>query len=195
MTHEARAAAAAVIFLLGWIAIFFYRSEHVGPKLAVATPAERRWIPLTIVVVSVHTTLAEAFLTMPIVLGKSAVAFSSLRLGAGVALFGGGLAWWAWARRSLGPLGRPLDTTRPPAELIVTGPFAVVRHPLALGTLLIALGPAVVVGALATWVTFVAVALCLARRCGQDEDELRAVFGEAYARYAARTRRLVPFVW
>jgi len=71
----------------------------------------------------------------------------------------------------------------------------VVRHPLAFGTLLASLGPAVAVASLATWITFAAVALCLAQRCRQDEEGLQDVFGAAYADYAARTRRLVPFVW
>ena len=110
-------------------------------------------------------------------------------------MFIAGLLWWVWARRSLGPFDRPLDTTVPPTELIVTGPFAIVRHPLALGTLLVALAPAIAVGMLPTWITFAMVTLCLARRCRQDEEELLAVFGDAYARYAARTHRLVPFVW
>jgi protein-S-isoprenylcysteine O-methyltransferase Ste14 len=37
--------------------------------------------------------------------------------------------------------------------------------------------------------------VALARRCRQDEDELSATFGDAYARYTAATARLIPFLW
>ena len=182
--------AAIIVFALGWIPVFRYRSEHVQSKLAAASRAERRWIPLTIAAVASHVTLGEILLTTPVVPAEA-----TGRIAGGIAAFLAGLLWWAWARRHLGPLDRPLDPTQPPAHLIVTGPFAVVRHPLAFGTLLASLGPAVAVASLATWITFTAVVLCLAQRCRQDEEGLQDVFGAAYADYAARTRRLVPFVW
>ena len=183
--------AAAIVFALGWIPVFRYRSEHVQSKLAVASRAERRWIPLTIAAMTLHVTLSEILLMTPVVPAEA-----TGRIAGGIAVFLAGLLWWAWARRYLGPLDRPLDPTQPPARLLVTGPFAVVRHPLALGTLLAALGPAVTVASLATWITFAAVSLCLAQRCRQDEEAVQHAFGAAYADYAARTpRRLVPFVW
>ena len=182
--------AAIIIFALGWIPVFRYRSEHVQSKLAAASRAERRWIPLTIAAVALHVSLAEIFLTTPVVPTEA-----TGRVAGGIAVFLGSLLWWAWARRHLGPLDQPLDPTHPPAHLIVTGPFALVRHPLALGMLLAALGPAIAVASGPTWISFAAVALCLTQRCRQDEEGLQQAFGAAYAAYAARTRRLVPFVW
>jgi protein-S-isoprenylcysteine O-methyltransferase Ste14 len=61
---------------------------------------------------------------------------------------------------------------------------------------ILALGPAVAAATPLTWASFGAVVVALARRCVQDEPELRATFGAAYASYAAATpSRLVPFVW
>jgi protein-S-isoprenylcysteine O-methyltransferase Ste14 len=182
---------ALALFALGWLPVFRYRSEHVQEALAAAAPGMRRWIPLTIAAVSLHVTLCEVLLTWQ-ALGTRAA--SGARVAIGCAVFVAGLAWWAWARGRLGPFDRPLDPASPPAALIVRGPFAVVRHPLALGTLVAALGPALAVGSLA-WLSFAAVALCLAERCKQDEVGLHAAFGAAYDAYAARTRRLVPFLW
>jgi len=51
--------AAIIVFALGWIPVFRYRSEHVQSKLAAASRAERRWIPLTIAAVALHVTLGE----------------------------------------------------------------------------------------------------------------------------------------
>jgi protein-S-isoprenylcysteine O-methyltransferase Ste14 len=77
-------------------------------------------------------------------------------------------------------------------ELTTTGPFAYVRHPLYAALDLLALGTAL-------WVphpTVIAGALLAAfvgdRRARTEERLLLAVYGDAYARYAARVRRLVP---
>lgn len=187
--------AALLVFSAGWLLVFRYRSEDVRTKLAAASAAEQRWIPLTIVIVSGHVSLAQLLLTLPLLGVAPEPSDPTPRLLLGIAVFALGLALWFWARRSLGPLDRFVDTVSPPERLLVTGPFALVRHPLALGTVLCALGPTIAAGALLTWVTFAASVFCLTQRCRQDEEALRAVFGAAYGAYAARTRRLVPFVW
>jgi protein-S-isoprenylcysteine O-methyltransferase Ste14 len=158
--------AALLLFTVGWVPVFRYRSEHVTTKLAAATAAERRWIPLTASVITLHVSLAQLLLTLslPSITGAAASAnvldgdtstkVACGRIVVGMVVFTVGLAWWFWARRSLGPLDRFVDTVSPPPVLLVTGPFAVVRHPLALGTLLCALGPAIAAGAIATWITF-----------------------------------------
>jgi len=179
-----------LVFALGWIPIFALRSEPLRAKLAAGSAPERRWIPATVVAVTVHVVLAEVMLSLP-----QRFPLPTWRLAAGLATFATGIGWWTWARHRLVPLGERLDPAEAPTQLIVTGPFAVVRHPLALGMLIVALGPAVTAGAAATWLTFAAVVVCLAQRCRQDEEALRREFGSTYTRYAARTWRLVPFVW
>ena len=189
-------AATLVVFTLGWIVVFAVRTEHVATKLAAASAGERRWIPLTMLVISAHVTLAQLLLTLVFVGVTARDGVGSppmLLLGAGI--FVAGVCWWLRARRTLGPMARFLDTVAPPPRLLVEGPFAVVRHPLALGTMVCALGSAVAVASPLTWATFAACVVCLAKRCLQDEEQLRDVFGATYSEYAARTRRLVPFVW
>ena len=189
-------AATLVVFTLGWIVVFAARTEHVPTKLAAASPGERRWIPLTMFVVSAHVTLAQLLLTLVFagLASRESVGGPALLL-TGTGVFVIGIGWWLWTRRTLGPLVRFLDTVAPPPRLLVDGPFAVVRHPLALGTMLCALGSAVAVASPLTWATFAACVVCLGKRCLQDEEQLRDVFGASYAAYSARTRRLVPFVW
>ena len=187
--------ATLVGFTLGWILVFRYRSEHLSTKLTAASTGERRWIPLTTAVISLHVTLAQAVLTMPLVGLAPAPPGAATRMLVGSAVFGVGLGWWFWARRALGPLDSFVDTARPPDRLLVSGPFAIVRHPLALGTLICALGSAIAAAALAVWITFAASVVCLAKRCLQDEETLFDVFGSAYGSYAATKPRLVPFVW
>jgi len=188
--------ATLLVFTVGWIVVFSVRTEHQRTKLAVASPAERRWMPLTITVISLHVTAVQCMLTLVAAgVAAPALAGSTGELAFGMAIFLAGLAWWLWARHTLGPIAQFLDTVSPPSRLIVTGPFSVVRHPLALGTLLCALGPAVAASSPLTWATFAACVVCLGKRCQQDEEQLWQVFGPAYATYAAHTRHLVPFVW
>ena len=185
-----------LVLSAGWIPVFRSRSEHLTTKLRAASSPEQRWIPITVVVVSFHISLTQLLITLPLVgLAPEPATDERPRFLLGVAIYLVGLALWFWTRRSLGPLDRFVDTVSPPTRLLVTGPFGLVRHPLALGTLLCALGPAVAADALVTWLTLVASAFCLAQRCLQDEEVLWAVFGDAYGAYAARTHRLIPLVW
>ncbi len=184
------------VFAAGWLLVFRYRSEHMATKLAAATAAERRWIPITTAVVSLHVSLANLLILLPL-LGLTPVLEMDERWDwmLGVAIYLVGLALWFWTRRALGPLDHYVDTVNAPSRLLVDGPFAFVRHPLMLATLLCALGPAIAAHAILTWSTFAASAFCIAKRCMQDEEALWSAFGDTYAAYANRTRRLVPFVW
>ncbi|HYM49766.1 MAG TPA: isoprenylcysteine carboxylmethyltransferase family protein [Candidatus Limnocylindrales bacterium] len=77
--------------------------------------------------------------------------------------------------------------------LVTTGPYALVRHPIYLGEIVAALGlilPSYASFQLVIFVLFVAAQL---RRTAYEESVLRKSFPE-YAAYAARTRRLIPFV-
>jgi protein-S-isoprenylcysteine O-methyltransferase Ste14 len=183
--------AAVALFAVGWIPVFLLRSERFSERRAVAAPEERRAMLNAVAAVGVHVTLAELALTDP---GADPVPAS--RLVIGMLVFLVGLAFWILARHTLVAVGRVLDPAAPPTTLVTTGAFAIVRHPLALGMVILALGPAVAAATLLTWVSFAAVVVTLGRRCLQDEDELAAAFGAAYERYAeTTTSRLLPLVW
>jgi len=183
-------AAALALFVLGWVPVFVLRSERFSERRAAEGADVVRWMWITALVVTLHVTLVEVVLTMP---GPFTPA--GPRVAAGMMVFALGLVIWTLGRRALVDFSRRLDPASTPSALVTTGPFALVRHPLAFGMILLALGPAFAAGTAATWVTFAAVVGALVQRCRQDEHELHAVFGNAYARYAARTARLVPFVW
>jgi protein-S-isoprenylcysteine O-methyltransferase Ste14 len=179
-----------LLFTLGWIPVFVLRSERFHERRAAANPDERRAMWNAAAAVTVHVTLAEIALTFP------EVEPPSLRIVIGAAIFVVGLAFWALARHSLVAYGRVLDPTTVPPALVTTGPFAIVRHPLSLGMVILALGPAVAAATGLVWTSFATAVVALARRCHQDEVELHAAFGAEYARYAAATTaRLVPFLW
>ncbi len=180
---------AKVLFTVGWIPVFVLRSERFDERRAAATDDERRAMWNVAAAVTVHVALAEMAL-------REAGDVPAVRSLIGIAVFAIGLAFWMLARRALVAYGRRLDPSQPPPALVTTGPFAVVRHPLALGVVILALGPAVTAATPLTWVSFIVVVLALTRRCIQDEVELHATFGADYERYATTTMaRLIPYVW
>lgn len=184
-------AATMLLFTLGWIPVFFLRSERFHERRRHAEPDERRAMWNAALAVTVHVTLAEvALATAP------AGAVPALRLVLGMLVFLVGLAFWTLGRHTLVAYGRLLDPSVPPPTLVTHGPFAVVRHPLALGVVILALGPAVTAASPLIWVSFATVVVTMARRCVQDETELRATFGVAYDAYADATpSRMIPFAW
>ncbi len=76
-------------------------------------------------------------------------------------------------------------------ELITTGPFAFVRHPMYLGLILATLGSALIY---LTWTTvgYAACAPFLILRARMEERALAAEFGDRWERYRSRVPMLIP---
>jgi len=111
----------------------------------------------------------------------------------GALLFACGLALAVWARLHLGRnWGMPM-TQRAEPELVTSGPYRFVRHPIYSGLLLAMLGTALVDSLLGLIV--VAVLLAYFYYCGTvEERNLTATFPTAYPEYQSRTKMLVPFL-
>ena len=115
-----------------------------------------------------------------------------VRLGASLTF--AGLAFSVWARLWLAGNWSGGVTLEHDRELVVSGPYQWVRHPICTGLLLALTGTAVAVG---EWRAVLAVAIAaaaLSRKLKREEAVMRRQFGGAYARYAASVRALIPFV-
>ena len=80
-------------------------------------------------------------------------------------------------------------------ELITTGQYTYVRHPIYSGVLLMVLGTALVNGTLAAMTFFIVVLVFLAYKAIQEEQLLTKEFPDAYPEYKVRSSRIIPFVW
>jgi protein-S-isoprenylcysteine O-methyltransferase Ste14 len=102
-----------------------------------------------------------------------------------------GLAGRAWAA---GCAGRHTRLARIEAPHLVTGgPYAHVRNPIYLASILLGLGMVGLLGDPWMLVPYVAVFLFLyASIVPAEEEVLRARFGESYARYCAAVPRILP---
>jgi len=112
----------------------------------------------------------------------------------GAAVTAGGLLISVWGRRHLGKNWSQAVTVKEGHELITSGPYALVRHPIYAGLLLAFLGSAVARG---EWRGLLAVALvfgALWHKLRLEEKWMRAQFGESYEAYSRRVAALVPYI-
>ncbi len=100
---------------------------------------------------------------------------------------------FVWASRTMGRNWSIVARTRADHQLVTTGPFAHVRHPIYVALFLFMLAIAIGLG---TWPRLIIAiplyALGTWQRIMVEEALLRAVFGADYDAYAARVRRFVP---
>lgn len=112
-----------------------------------------------------------------------------------VALLGGGaIAIFVAATRAMGKNWSVVARMRSNHELVRTGPFAIVRHPIYFALFLYMLGLAVAYGHTAQ--LLLAVPLYCAGtiiRVREEEKLLRAQFGEDHARYVREVPAFIPF--
>ena len=111
----------------------------------------------------------------------------------GAAITAGGLVFSVSARRHLGKNWSQAVTVKEGHELITSGPYGLVRHPIYTGLLLGFLGSAVARG---QWRGLIAIALVfvvLWRKLRLEEKWMRTQFGETYEAYSQKVAALVPY--
>jgi protein-S-isoprenylcysteine O-methyltransferase Ste14 len=111
---------------------------------------------------------------------------------AGIVLTFGGVALSIWARLILGENWSAKVTRKVDHELIRSGPYAFVRHPIYSGLLLATIGTAIFVG---QWRGLIAVPLVLLSesiKAKREEQFMIEEFGETYQQYREQTWFIAP---
>lgn len=106
-----------------------------------------------------------------------------------------GLLFAVWARRHLASNWSSAVTIKQDHELITTGPYAVVRHPIYTGILTGFLGTAIALAQVRGVIGFVLIFVVLWAKLRMEEEWMRSQFGETYATYTHQTAALVPYVF
>jgi protein-S-isoprenylcysteine O-methyltransferase Ste14 len=177
-TIRAAIGIAWLVFWVGWLVSAFTAKESL--------PRNR---PFPLAGLS-----ALAVVLLLRVFARNGLALHSVAVGiVGAGLFACGLALAIWARVYLGSnWGMPM-TQRAAPELVSSGPYRLVRHPIYTGLLLAILGTALAT----SLVGLVAVVLLGAYfyfAASVEERNLSATFPAAYPEYRRRTKMLIPFV-
>ena len=107
----------------------------------------------------------------------------------GLAITVAGMTLLVWARQTLGRNWSQTVSAKDDHELVASGPYRYVRHPMYTGGILACFGSAIVAGGVFVFLLLVLTPLFLWRV--RAEDELL----EVSAAYKRRTKALIPFVW
>ena len=111
----------------------------------------------------------------------------------GIALMACGFGFAIWARIHLGRnWGMPMTVKEEP-ELVTSGPYRLVRHPIYTGLLTAVVGTALAVNLFAL-VAGAALGVFFVYSATVEERNLGAAFPRVYQAYRARTKMLIPFV-
>ncbi|HEX4227964.1 MAG TPA: isoprenylcysteine carboxylmethyltransferase family protein [Bryobacteraceae bacterium] len=106
-----------------------------------------------------------------------------------------GIAFAVWARFFLGGNWSAMVTVKENHELIRSGPYAIVRHPIYSGVSLAALGTAIALGEVRGFVAVALLIIAWRWKWGKEESFMSQQFGEQYAEYKRHVRALIPGIW
>ena len=105
-----------------------------------------------------------------------------------------GLTFAVWARVHIGSNWSGIVTIKQGHELVTSGPYSLVRHPIYTGLTLAFAGSALARGELRGVLAEALVLGSLWMKLRFEERWMRRQFGPAYDDYGRRVRALIPFV-
>jgi protein-S-isoprenylcysteine O-methyltransferase Ste14 len=172
-------AVAWIIFWVYWIASAFGAKQSAG--------ASGRRIPLT------GVTAVSVFLLLRVLRPGSLAVHTPVLAAVGAVVFACGIAVAIWARIHLGRnWGMPMSQKAEP-ELVTSGPYRFIRHPIYSGLLLGLLGTALATDLIGLIVVAVLTGYFY-YSASVEEKNLTATFPAAYPAYRAGTKMLIPFL-
>jgi protein-S-isoprenylcysteine O-methyltransferase Ste14 len=180
--------AVELVFAVGWAVFWLY-------WIVAAFSTKRghvRWsrevrIRVVIIVLAILLVRLGAF-------RGYAVDTNPWRAGVGIVLFALGLGFAVWARLHIGRnWGTPMTQKEEP-ELVTSGPYHLVRHPIYSGILVAGVGTAVAL----SWLWLAAVLLAgvyFIYAATVEERYLAEQFPNDYPAYKRSTKMLVPYIF
>jgi protein-S-isoprenylcysteine O-methyltransferase Ste14 len=181
--------AVAVIILVAWIAfwVYWFAAAARGTKAGRTRWGQFAGVRLALVIIVLLLLRTRVF-------RGHAFTHDPWLQGIGLALFFSGLALAIWARRYLGRnWGTPMSEKENP-ELVTSGPYRRIRHPIYTGIVLAMIGTAVAV----SWYWLIIAAVIGAYfvySAVMEERYMTGVFPETYPGYQRSTKMLLPFIF
>jgi protein-S-isoprenylcysteine O-methyltransferase Ste14 len=173
--------AIAIAWIVFWV---YWLASALGVKEG---RASRRRIPLN------GLSALSVILLFRVVRGGGLTVHSPVLGAIGAVVFASGIALAIWARVQLGRnWGMPMTQKAEP-ELVTSGPYRFVRHPIYSGLLAALLGTVLVTNLIG----LIVVAVMSGYFCysaSVEEKNLIAMFPTAYPAYRSGTKMLIPFV-
>jgi protein-S-isoprenylcysteine O-methyltransferase Ste14 len=183
-----------LFFSVVWIAFFLYWQIKAGNTKTTQRlePAASRMLRVFIFLIAI-VLLSTTRIPLPwLYLQLWPAGIWQFWVGAAVTI--AGLLFAVWARVHLGRNWSRSVTIKQGHELITTGPYAVVRHPIYTGILTGFLGMAIAISQVRGLVVCALIFLAFWIKLRMEEQWMRSQFGETYAAYARKTAALVPYL-
>jgi protein-S-isoprenylcysteine O-methyltransferase Ste14 len=180
--------AVELVFAVGWAAFWLY-------WIVAALSMKRGHVPWSreLRIRAVILVVVILLIRLGVFRGHG-VSTDPWRAAIGLVLFAVGLLFAIWARIHIGRnWGTPMTQKEEP-ELVTSGPYQLVRHPIYSGILVAGIGTALAL----SWVWLIAVALAatyVIYSATVEERYLSEQFPDSYPGYKRSTKMLVPFVF
>jgi protein-S-isoprenylcysteine O-methyltransferase Ste14 len=105
-----------------------------------------------------------------------------------------GIGFAIWARNTLGSNWSGNVTLKQEHELIQSGPYSIVRHPIYTGFFFAMLGAAITRGQVSGFVAVAIIFFNHLQKIGLEEKLMTGQFPDAYPSYTQKTRAYIPFL-
>jgi protein-S-isoprenylcysteine O-methyltransferase Ste14 len=177
-----------IFIAVGWVAFWIYwLAMSVGVKGGRTRWARFAGVRVVLIIAALLLLRAKVFKE------HHGITDNPWRLGIGTALFVLGLALAVWARIYLGRnWGMPMTEKADP-ELVTTGPYSSIRHPIYTGIILALVGTTVAVS-LYWLLAVILIGGYFIYSAVMEERYMAGVFPDTYPRYKDSTKMLIPFI-
>lgn len=177
-----------VIILAGWLGFWIYwLAASVGVKAGQSRSVRFVGVRVAVILLVLLLLRVRAFN------GRATTASPWLD-GIGLAVFFSGLALAIWARLYLGRnWGMPMSQKDDP-ELVRTGPYRRIRHPIYSGLILAMIGTTIAVS-LYWLVAVLLLGAYFVYSAFIEERYMTSLFPDTYPQYKRSTKMLVPFIF
>jgi protein-S-isoprenylcysteine O-methyltransferase Ste14 len=175
-----------------WLAFIVYWSaaaKYASTDLRSESASSRKFHQILL-----YTSLLLLFLRLPGLTARF-LPEAAFLVPLGIALQVGFGLIAVWARRQLGKQWSPGITEKVGHQLVRSGPYRFIRHPIYTAMLGMYLGTALVSGELHALLGLLIVSIAYQRKVRLEEQHLRRVFGIAYDEYQARSWALLPGIY
>ncbi len=121
-------------------------------------------------------------------------AHTTVAMTIGTILCAAGIAFAIWARWHLGKNWSPIPSAQEGHELVTSGPYRFVRHPIYTGVIMALLGSSLATS-VGWFIIFLFMGSMFVWRIDREEKFMMQLFPGEYPEYKKRTKKLIPFVW
>lgn len=181
-------AACWITFILVWLVMGGLAKKNTIRKRRLNGPTVWTVIIITIVAFLLHTERLRYLMTYHLLPSTPLIQYM------GVFICVAGIAFAVWARVHLGKnWGMPMSLKEKP-DLITTGPYHFVRHPIYTGLLAAILGTNIG-GSFMALIWFLLSATFFIYSAKKEEKMMLLQFPDEYPGYMQRSKMLIPFIF